>query len=167
LLPPPACHRICEKGITRFHVTCLTCLLRRYLYGKVDRDDYIYIPRSGQFLLANFISVAHLPPHAFLYFIIVNDNGGWLKRLLKRAMTRILQQITAKLTRIDIAFEREPVLAEAYEPMILPKHFRIVLFILDIYWLEGRYTTGNIGVKVAKAIVAKWCCSLAEVITNW
>jgi len=98
----PACQPICGKPIRRWHLTCLTCLDRRYAnvnlrdvaFRRMTREKYLTLTHNQQFLVMlprpGFQRQVTIPKELRMYLFLVNCTGSRLKQKLKRYLLRPL-----------------------------------------------------------------------------
>lgn len=73
ILPKMPCQSICNRGLTRMHLGCTTCWIRRYYYGKISPEDY---PKVTNFFFMGSRPDGGpivLPRRYTLYFIVINQ----------------------------------------------------------------------------------------------
>lgn len=98
------CKKLCEKRwrgmrasnpepMNRFHLTCLTCLDRRYHYNKINREDFIRLSEGDKFAMVNVYSPMVLPKNCRWYCLIINEGGGFFKYLFKNVFLRFLLSV--------------------------------------------------------------------------
>lgn len=91
------CKVLCEKPLKRPHLRCLFCLERRLYYNKIDRDDYVKIRAGTQMLVATATAPDVIPKNCTRYYFLINNNGGSLKRLIKRLLLKWISSVTSAL----------------------------------------------------------------------
>jgi len=84
------CKKLCKKPLHRPHLTCLTCLDRRYYYGKVDRELYVHLEEKREIMFVAPHSPMTLPKNVRLYYLLINCNGGTLKQKVKGRLLKPL-----------------------------------------------------------------------------
>ena len=87
------CKVLCKKNLRRPHLTCLTCLERRYYYNKINRNEYVKMKENHKFMVAIPNRGIVIPKHSNLYFLLINTNGNALKRRIKRFILKRLLSV--------------------------------------------------------------------------
>ena len=161
-----ACQPLCEKALGRIHVQCTTCLVRRYYYGKLDPDDYLWLDKNEKIALANWM----IPQPVFdgeprySYFLIVNVNGNWLKRLVKSAILQVVKAVNKLMYRSCAAtLKRGNFMMQVFQSTVFPLRAAWVPFIIQPSLGGHLLTTG----ELLKTHLFQKVCSFAEVIANW
>lgn len=92
------CTKLCQRNLKRFHLSCLMCLIRRYHYNKVDRDDFVKFEKGEKFMMPIYaMQPTVLPTHMVRYYLIINNNGGLLKSRIKHVLLKPLLSIAEVL----------------------------------------------------------------------
>lgn len=163
------CQRLCQKKLNRrlwlIQITCLTCLIRRFYYGKVDRTKYVYLAKNSLFKVVNTS-----PPYTtgrgyaeYTYYLIVNYNGNRLARFIKRLTVQALQNLYWLFYNLPNKPGNE-FTGQTYHPTVFP---------VNVVWVPFTLKSGMglaylmSGWDCVKANIFKVFCSLAELIANW
>lgn len=85
----PLCRQKLKRLLKRPHISCATCLERRYHYNKVDRSEYVKVQVNQRFMMVQPYSSMILPKNSRWYCLIVNMNASGLKLQLKRLFTKL------------------------------------------------------------------------------
>jgi len=161
-----ACQQLCNLRLQRIHLTCLTCLVRRYHYGKVDKQNFICLRKGKLFKLENW-ALPQLPAKGYTgytYYLIININGNRFKRFVKRLALRLLQNIHNLFYGVPGKPKRGSFTVKTYQLTVFPLNAVWVPFTLK----SGREVAYMMsGWDCVKANVFKTFCSFAEVIANW
>ena len=72
------------------HVHCTTCLLRRWMYGKLNKHEYVKLNQNEPYLAVSMVSPMILPKRVQLRYIVYNANGSNLKLLIKGGFFKVL-----------------------------------------------------------------------------
>ena len=96
-----ACAPICShldanKGLGRPHFTCLTCLFRRWYYGKLDPDKFLLIPyrQKAVFQIRSLSPMGTPVPKKYMaYFMLMNmdHSVGYLR--LRNSIVKVLMTV--------------------------------------------------------------------------
>jgi len=87
------CSSLCQEKLKRNppkrpHLNCLTCLERRYYYGKVNQVDYVKLKKNQPFMMTRPYSDVILPKNMRWYCLIINTTPSWgFKGRLKGFLT--------------------------------------------------------------------------------
>jgi len=63
---------------------------RRYYYGKVDKELYVRLKENREIMFVAPHSPMTLPKNVRLYYLLINWNGGTLKRTVKKRLLKPL-----------------------------------------------------------------------------
>lgn len=91
---PMPCQPLCankfryNQQLRRPHLSCLTCLDRRYYYNKIDRKNYARLPPKKTFAFLTPKSQVIMPKNSIWYFLIINREGSNLKLWIKTLATK-------------------------------------------------------------------------------
>jgi len=87
------CSPLCAEKLKKYppkrpHLNCLTCLERRYHYGKLDKVDYVKLKANQRFMMVQPYSPVILPKNSRWYCLIINNtSASGLKRHVKGFLT--------------------------------------------------------------------------------
>jgi len=158
-----SCQQLCKRDLRRIHLTCLTCLVRRYHYNKLNQKDFVSIRKGNLFKLGNWV-LPQLHRNRYTYYFIINYNGNKFKRFTKRLTLRILQNIHKLFYGVPHKRKRG---------IFTVKTHQLTVFPLNSVWITFTVKSGRgvaymmSGWDCVKANIFKTFCSFAEVIANW